>query len=77
MKNTKKCPKCTSKRILRIPPLKGDSHNMIMVKLGWMKFLRIYPAKYLCEGCGYIEEWVENKKDLTTIVKNKSKLWGL
>lgn len=50
---------------------------MIMIKLSWIKFIRIYSVKYLCEECGYIEEWVESKKDLTTITKNKSKLWGL
>ena len=77
MKNTQKCPKCACKKILRIPPFKGDNHNMIMIKLGWLKFIRVYPAKYLCEGCGYIEEWVENKSDLATVIKNKSKLFGL
>jgi predicted nucleic-acid-binding Zn-ribbon protein len=77
MKNTQKCPKCACKRILKIPSFKGDTANQIFIKLGWLKYIRIYPARYLCEGCGYIEEWVENKADLATVVKNKSKLFGL
>ena len=59
MKNTGRCPKCGSSRLLRIP---DDAHrylaNSIPMTTGaWVK--RVPVTRYVCTGCGYVENWVE------------------
>jgi len=62
VKNTNLCPKCHSKNLIIIP---GKHHgygagNIIMV--GFTFHIKV--TRYLCEDCGYIEEWIEDKKDI-------------
>ncbi len=67
MKNTKCCPKCCSKNIVRVP---DNAHRYLansiaITNVAWVK--RIPVARYVCCDCGYVENWVENRHELTKI----------
>lgn len=70
MKNTKKCTKCGSNNIVRIPdnPSRHASGNNIytttMTLMGKIPVIR-----YVCCDCGYVENWVESKGELDKIKK--------
>jgi hypothetical protein len=61
MKTTNQCPKCGSKDLLRIPYSSGAE---LSVPEGSGSWRPVPVVRYVCGGCGYIEEWVENKDDL-------------
>lgn len=65
MKNTKTCPKCGSREILRVKDTAGDYTNALV--LGFLSMVHV--PRYVCCDCGYVEEWVD-KKDLW-ILKDK------
>ena len=59
MKNTKQCPKCRGRKIIRI---EGDvraygAGNNIMT--GMTIFSAVKVQRYLCCECGYSEEWID------------------
>jgi len=57
MKNTKTCPKCGSRDIIRVP-----KHSVIAV--GSFGLLTSVPViRFVCGGCGYSEEWIESAED--------------
>ena len=63
MKNTNCCPKCSSKNIACVP---DNAHRYLansiaITNIAWVK--RIPVARYVCCDCGYVENWVETKKD--------------
>lgn len=68
MKNAHICPKCGSRDIVRVPdnPRRHASGNNIytstLTLLGKIPVIR-----YVCCGCGYVENWVETQKELTAI----------
>ncbi len=67
MKNTKCCPKCNSENIVRVP---DNAHRYLansiaITNIAWVK--RIPVARYVCCDCGYVENWVENRHELTKI----------
>lgn len=70
MKNTRKCTKCRSNNIVRIPdnPSRHASGNNIytttMTLMGKIPVIR-----YVCCDCGYVENWVESKGELDKIKK--------
>ena len=64
MKNTSVCPKCGSHDIVRVP---DDAHRYLansiaITNVAWVK--RIPVARYVCCGCGYVENWVEQRHEL-------------
>lgn len=64
MKNTSVCPKCGSRDIVRVP---DDAHRYLansiaITNVAWVK--RIPVARYVCCGCGYVENWVEQRHEL-------------
>ncbi|HHU55099.1 MAG TPA: hypothetical protein GXZ48_00215 [Acholeplasmataceae bacterium] len=64
MKNSKTCPKCDSVNIIKIP---GKHYgygagNIIMVGLTAIKAVKV--TRFVCERCGFSEEWIENKRDI-------------
>jgi Zn ribbon nucleic-acid-binding protein len=67
MKNSKKCPKCQSRDIVRIPgetrPI-GIGNN---VKVGFWDFNGIPVTRYLCGSCGYTEQWIDAAEDIDKI----------
>lgn len=70
MKNAKKCIKCDSKNIIRIPgnigPY-GSGNNIIASKMTTRIAVKV--TRYLCSECGYSEEWIEDKSDIEKMVK--------
>jgi len=72
MKNTGKCPKCGSDTVIRVP---DDAHRYLansicITRLAIVK--RIPVARYVCRECGYVEDWVENRREREEI----EKAWG-
>ena len=55
MKQTKACPKCGCKEILRV----DDVHGGIPLVLGW--FGNVPVTRYVCCECGYVESWVDRQ----------------
>jgi ribosomal protein S27AE len=64
MKNTKKCPKCGSVNIVRIPenPNRYASGNNIYTSTLTL-IGKIPVIRYVCCDCGYVENWIECKKE--------------
>lgn len=67
MKNTDTCPKCGSRDIVRVP---DDAHRYLANSICITKLVtveRIPVARYVCCGCGYVENWVETRGELDRI----------
>lgn len=64
MKHTGKCPKCGSTAVVRVPdnPRRHASGNNIytstVTRMGKIPIIR-----YVCTDCGYVENWVEKRKE--------------
>ena len=70
MKNTKKCPKCSSEDIVRIDGYAGayGSGNNVMV--GASIFSAVNVNRYVCCNCGFTEEWID-KEDIEKVKNSK------
>ena len=68
MKNTGRCPKCGSQDIVRVPdnPARHASGNNIYTTRATL-FGKIPVIRYVCCGCGYVENWVESPQELEEI----------
>jgi ribosomal protein S27AE len=64
MKKTKKCPKCGSNDIIRIPGFTGGYGAGNNIPVGFTIFSAVKVSRYLCGGCGFSEEWIDSKTDL-------------
>lgn len=67
MKNTHICPKCGSHNIVRVP---DDAHRYLANSICITKAVtveRIPVARFVCCGCGYVENWVETQRELAKI----------
>ena len=60
MKNTGRCPKCGSRKVLRVPdhPGRYASGNNIYPS-SFTLLGKIPVIRYVCLDCGYVENWVE------------------
>ena len=68
MKNSGRCLKCGSGRIARIPDNgRYANGNNIYLKSAVVLVDRIPLIKYICCECGYVEERMESREDLTKI----------
>ena len=65
MKNGNLCPKCGSRKIVRIPdnPRRHASGNNIYTTQATL-LGKIPVIRYVGCGCGYTENWVETRRDL-------------
>jgi hypothetical protein len=61
MKNTKTCPKCKCREIVIVPGSVGLFGSGNNIPLDWLKYITV--SRYLCCGCGFSEEWIENQED--------------
>ena len=61
MKNSGNCPKCKSNNISEI---KSDSLGA-RISTGALSIASV--SYYVCCQCGYVEEWITEKKDLEKI----------
>ena len=68
MKNTFLCPKCSSRHIVRVPdnPGRHASGNNIYTS-SFTLFKKVPVIRYVCCGCGYVENWVEQPGQLAEI----------
>ena len=70
MKNGTPCPKCGSRRIIRIPddPRRYASENNIYTTAATL-LGKIPVIRYVCRDCGYVENWVETRRELEKLEK--------
>lgn len=68
MKNTKLCPKCGLRNIVRVPDnaVRHASGNNIYTTTLTLAG-KIPVIRYVCCDCGYVENWVENPHELDKI----------
>ena len=69
MKNSKQCPKCSSKKIIRIPGKVGAFGVGNNILMGAFVFNAVKITRYLCSNCGFSEEWIDEKKDIEKLEK--------
>lgn len=64
MKNIHRCPKCGAGDIVRIPdnPGRYSSGNNIYTSTFTLAG-KIPVIRYVCCGCGYVENWVEQARE--------------
>lgn len=72
MKITKICPKCNSNEIVAIS---NDGHPDALygnnIQTGkTVLFGTIYIKRYICCGCGFSEEWID-QSDIPKLIKSK------
>ncbi|MCI8597686.1 MAG: hypothetical protein HFJ10_04490 [Lachnospiraceae bacterium] len=68
MKNERKCPKCASQNVVRVPDncYRHASGNNIYTTTVTL-IGKIPVIRYVCCDCGYVENWVEHKNELEKI----------
>lgn len=64
MKQAHSCPKCGSVRVVRIPDNGRYANGNNIYTSNVTLFGRIPVIRYVCVECGYVENWVEDKRDL-------------
>ena len=72
MKNTGTCPKCKGKSLIFIPGAAGvyGAGNNIMT--GKTILSAVPVNRYVCQTCGYSEEWVD-LENLPKLIKRYAK----
>nr|WP_326126653.1 hypothetical protein [uncultured Oscillibacter sp.] len=65
MKNGAPCPKCGSRQVVRVPdnPGRHASGNNIYTTRATL-LGKVPVIRYVCCACGYVENWVETRRDL-------------
>ena len=66
MKNTRVCPKCGCKEIIRVEGKAGAYGSGNNIMLGSTIFSAIKVHRYVCCDCGFSEEWID-KKDIPAL----------
>lgn len=70
MRNANACPKCGSRRIVRVPddPRRHASGNNIYTTRATL-LGKIPVIRYVCRDCGYVENWVEERRELEKLAE--------
>ena len=68
LKNAHICPKCASRDVVRIPdhPSRDASGSNIYTSRHTLQG-KIPVIRYVCCGCGYVENWVESPMELVQL----------
>lgn len=64
MRDTGICPKCGGAHVVQIKASvwsRGYSYIYVGV------FTYLYPSKYICSDCGFIESYIDDPKDLNKL----------
>jgi predicted nucleic-acid-binding Zn-ribbon protein len=69
MRNSKRCPKCKSADIVRIPGEVGSYGAGNNISVGRTIFSNVKVTRFLCASCGFSEEWLESIDDIASIKK--------
>ena len=72
MKHSRKCPKCDSKEIFKIPGPATVGYSSNKVPKSWIKSANV--DRYVCSICGFSEEWIAKAKDLQELRKKYGKI---
>ena len=64
------CPKCGSNEIIRIPGQVGPHGSGNNIPTGMTIFSSIEVTRYVCNHCGFSEEWIDYRDHLDKL-KNK------
>jgi predicted nucleic-acid-binding Zn-ribbon protein len=67
MKNTRKCPKCQSADIIRIPGKRAPGGAGNLIQVGWNLFSTVKPVRYACATCGFTEDWLDSGDDIARV----------
>jgi predicted nucleic-acid-binding Zn-ribbon protein len=68
VKNTRLCSKCNSNNLLKIPGKHTGYGAGNIITLGWSAINAVKVTRFVCEQCGYSEEWIENKEDIERLI---------
>lgn len=63
MNKTGECPKCHEFQVVRAPATPQD----LRVPIGGLASVPI--ALYICCSCGYVEQWIDDERDLPRVAK--------
>ena len=79
MYKTRSCPKCRSQKIMTLPGWTGSHGSGQYLRMYGFHLLsaNIKFNRYVCENCGYIEEWVADPKELETLKKKMGSKEGI
>lgn len=69
MRDSKNCPKCNSKNILRVPGKHYGYGAGNIIHTGMSALSAVKVTRYVCEECGFSEEWIDNKEDIVKLIK--------
>lgn len=69
MKNTGRCSKCQHEDLLRIEGQSGAYGAGNNIPVGWTVWSSVNVTRFLCTGCGFSEEWIEQPDDIAKLVK--------
>lgn len=61
MKNTKRCPKCSSHDVYRVEAVVGHTYGAgNVIPTGLMGTIKV--NRYVCGTCGFCEEWIDQRE---------------
>lgn len=64
MKNAKRCPKCGSQNIVRVPDNQNRHASGNNIYTSTFTLIKKIPViRYVCCDCGYVENWVETQSE--------------
>ncbi|MGI6014536.1 MAG: hypothetical protein ACOX7K_09720 [Oscillospiraceae bacterium] len=69
MRHSNFCPKCNGTTVMRIPDNGRYANGNNIYTTTRTLFGKIPVIRYVCCSCGYVEEWVEEPRDLEKIQK--------
>lgn len=69
MKRTHACPKCGCTQIVHVPASQWLFARGGNAYLGLHLGEKVLISKYICTGCGYVENWAERPQDLAALRK--------
>jgi predicted RNA-binding Zn-ribbon protein involved in translation (DUF1610 family) len=69
MKNSSQCPKCQHSDILRIEGKVGSYGSGNNINVGLTIFSAVKVTRYVCMGCGFSEEWIDDPDSLAKLEK--------
>lgn len=61
MKNSGRCPKCSGSEIVRVPGELTGFGGGNWIRVGATVFSNVKVSRYVCVGCGFLEEWADNQ----------------
>ena len=72
MKNSTTCPKCQGSKILYIPGRNANMNVANLIMTGMFSYVPV--DRYVCEGCGFVEEWITTPGDVEKLKQKYSRI---